>query len=239
MALSRFPHAFPKGFKQYRIMNLMMERNGLTHTEIIKIAFELDGKNKFDKVANRGYWSGAFKEPSNYPWSSDTTGWVRKYCFKGDDGKWRVSTNGMPILRELDDKFGYLSVEDALNLKKGKKEKQEEDERMEKLGELKKAFEEHGQKFKINFKSGDTIRIQEVKLRGLDLYDNVLYYRKFDGTSGEATVEAVTNYIKEAGKHDELTLVNTNGACFEVAYNPKGDRFYEKTFGTTVEIIKK
>lgn len=52
---------YPKGYKIYRILKYINENPGIRRTDIIKFAFELShGKETFNPIINRGYWSDGF-----------------------------------------------------------------------------------------------------------------------------------------------------------------------------------
>ena len=92
------PKTFAKGFKTWAILCEMKRLNGMSYSQIIKMAFEMsNGRGTFDKVENRGYWSGAFVDHSNsqWPWvDKSVKGPIAKYAFKDNDGKYRVNEKG-------------------------------------------------------------------------------------------------------------------------------------------------
>jgi len=265
MKLSRWPHEFPKSYKQFRVMDLMQERNGLTYSEIIKYAFELSGKYKFDKVANRGYWSGAFQSNSGHRfYGSKVDGWVTVYCDKGIDGKYRVNGTGMGVLNDLYEKFKNVSVQDALRMKKSGREKQERIENFktkyaEPLARFDARQEEKAER-RISINDGvvtpapnfgktelfpgtnaalENITVTptstEVKLRGLKLDDKVAYRKTGTNESGVGVIDMVQLYGKNIANSDQLHIGIKN-AAIPVSYNAKEDKFYHAN--AEIEIIK-
>lgn len=232
-------HEFPKGYKQFRVMDLMQERNGLTYTEIIKFAFELSGKYKFDKRANRGYWSGAFQSNSPHRfYGSKVDGWITVLCDKGSDGKYRVNASGLEVLSKLMDKYKGIDASLALGMKKFWEKYKKP---LENFG---KRNEQKSRRISINdgvvtpapnfsaqvFNGLKTIS-PEVKFRGLKLGDKVAYYTKNGNKSGVGFVFSITEFapgtdIKPMMKvRDSLDTII--GLGIEVHYDSKTDKFMD------------
>jgi len=115
MSKSLFPHDYPKGYKQYRVLLEMSNHHGMTYTEIIKFAYELShGIGSFNKVDNRGYWSGAFvSRTTEFSWcGSKVNGWVTNLCNKKNK-VYTVNGPGCRKFEELADKFGGMNKHDA------------------------------------------------------------------------------------------------------------------------------
>jgi len=266
MTLSRWPHEFPKGYKQYRVMCEMLSENGLKYTEIIKFAFELSGEYKFDKVANRGYWSGAFQEDSGHRfYGSKVDGWITKYCIKGSDGKYRIDPWSRSPFRKLEKKFKGISAKRALEMKKDSRAK----EVMKAVppqpgsGTISQRVEEFKARYAeplANFAArqeekamritcsngisinGETITINESPLvtnRGLKLDDEVIFYRKFNGETGEGYVASIKMYSKNSGNLTEISIGLINSIIPQITYNPETDTFTEMAGNNEIQIIKK
>ncbi len=249
---SLWPHKFPKSYKQYKVLQGMMLGGGLTYTEIIKLAFELDG-SVFDKVGNRGYWSGAFKQKSHYPWANDLEGWITKLCFIDTINGlctpvYKPTTAGLAVFYKLKQQFGDLTPEEAMKQHKDKLEAHEN----------KKEFKKGMKSVPISILTGmpinvtssiETVQNKEkldnpvvsndntTVLRGLRLDDKVAYYRKYNGESGEGYVQSVTMYSNKLSNLNEISIGGDNGTITGITHDVTQDIFFEKGLNE-IEIIK-
>lgn len=230
-------HKFPKGYKTWTILNKMNEVNGLTYTEIIKLAYELShGVGSFDSHIDRGYWSGAFVQagPGAFPWSfKRSSGPMAKYADKGRDGKYRVNVNGLRYITE------YSTQREGKNVVEGVKAKMETEK-----GEMAYDIPKSAYKRKTPEEMAVAIRKEsqketspEVRLRGLQLDDKVAYYRKKTGESGEGFVSSVTTYSKNVVNENCFSLSTSNGFIKGIGYAENMDMFLEST-GDEIQIIK-
>lgn len=218
--MSRFPHKFPKGYKQFKVMERMVGHNGLTYTEIIKYAFELsNGPGSFDLDSHRGYWSGAFvyKTPGFY--GSDVNGWITKYCEKADDGKYHV--NDRDVYGKLQEKFAGLTIQKAKDIHAEKHAEAESTPDMVEKG----------------ITNGGTI--PPVPMRGILLDDEVIYYRKRNGETGEAYVQSIKVTSKRIyGPAYEISLGKEGATIPQISYHEDTDSFMEMG-GFEIQLIKK
>ena len=120
--ISRWPHQFPKGYKQYRVLQKMYENDGLTYTEIITLAFELShGKGTFKISNNRGYWSGPFMKRSSPDsfYGSNANGWITLLC-RYRDKLYYPNMDGMKVFGKLKEKQQNQLLRVVLQSKKRK-----------------------------------------------------------------------------------------------------------------------
>ena len=251
--MSRFPHKFPKGYKQFKIMERMVAHNGLTYTELIKFAFELtNGSGSFDPVNNRGYWSGAFvyKTPGFY--GANVNGWITKYCEKHEDGKYRVSDyekyESLKNWKVKKEKFAELSPKKAAEIHKEK-----HSEKNPWAEDFKKRYAEPLANFEarqvakrvpcsngmVN-ETGDVFIISpEVPLRGFKLDDEVIYYRKRNGETGVGYIQSIKETSEKiAGHRFEISIGINNATIPQISYDETSDGFFEMG-GFEIQLVKK
>jgi hypothetical protein len=102
-------HSYKRGEKQLLVLEMVKNQYGATYGEIIKYAFELsNGRGSFDKVGNRGYWSGIFRNETNgyFGRSNGYIGWGLT-LFDKKYGKYYINQKGLKQIYELKNKFGY------------------------------------------------------------------------------------------------------------------------------------
>jgi hypothetical protein len=239
-------HKFPRGYKTYCVLKEMIDRDGMTYTEIIMFAYEMNhGKGSFDKLDNRGYWSGAFVSGvGGYPWqTSRTPGTIYTNANKCKDGKWRVNDNGRRFIAKYDPQFQGVNRGNAQEMKI------ENDVKNERIELLKLRYSKQLE----NFEKGNQEKycdqlyekycdqldmVSEVTMRGLKLDDEVIYYRKKTGESGEGYVSSMTTYSKRVVNQNCFSLAVENGFIKGIGYVENEDMFLEST-GDEIQIIKK
>lgn len=237
-------HKFPKGYKTWTILNKMNEVNGMTYTEIIKLAYELsNGVGSFDKTWNRGYWSGAFVQagPGGYPWSSKkSSGPMAKYADKGRDGKYRVNGNGLRYIME------YSTQREGKNVMEGVKAKME----MGMYSDILHPTNQTGNKATVCYgnkpspeemamairKESQKETSPEVRLRGLQPGDKVAYRKTDTNESGVGIITWMELFSKTIGEKDGLEI-KVIGEVIHCTYNVEYDQF-EMGSGIEIEIIK-
>ena len=224
--MSRFPHKFPKGYKQFKVMERMVAHNGLTYTEIIKFAFEMtNGAGSFVLDKHRGYWSGAFVYRTPGPYGSDVNGWITKYCKKGDvTGKYYVEDRD--VYEKLQEKFVGLSIIKAKAIHAEKH-----------LLTNQRVPCSNG--MTLDGKTISTSPIPEVPMRGIKLDDEVIYYRKRNGQTGDAYIQSIKETSRKiACSRFEISLGLENATIPQLSYDKDRDTFFEMG-GFEIQIIKK
>jgi len=225
--MSRFPHKYPKGYKQFKVMEAMVAKHGLTYTEIIKLAYELThGKGSFDLDSNRGYWSGAFVYKTKGFYGSDVNGWITKYCEKAKDGKYYLVDRD--VYAKLQEKFANLKPEVAAA------------RHFENHPENKRQAEKFERVTCSNGLVLDTSgSVPEVPMRGIKLDDEVIYYRKRNGQTGDAYIQSVKETSRRlANPRFEISLGLDGSSIPQLSYDKEKDTFFEMG-GFEVQIIKK
>lgn len=233
--MNELSHKFPKGFKQFSILAKMESNDGLTYSEIIKLAYEMShGVNTFDIKWNRGYWSGAFeKEGSGQFGRPHYDGWVTRLCSKGWDGKYRMNSQGTETYVILTNKFAGVSFASAV--KQHQKQVDEKPSRVEKFKEkysnLLGNFETKNEAKKIEritCTNGLVIPVTEVTLGGFKLDDKVLYYRKRNGTTGVGYIQSILIRSNQISNRDELYIGTESGGTIpQISYFRKTNSFKE------------
>lgn len=229
-------HQFPKGYKTWRILNEMRDRDGMTYGQIIKYAYEMShGAGTFDKRNNRGYWSGAFVQAGYGAFSYSFRkqgGPMTKYAYKGDDGKYRVSGYGVDYIEEYNGKFGNLTHAGAMEMKK--KSDGVEKSVGHEMASLGAQVFNQPSKVTINDPNGffeDKTTSPEVTMRGLKLGDKVAYYSKNGNKSGVGYVFSKTEFAPGTGINPKIkvrdSLTGVVGQGLEVHYDSKNDKFLD------------
>jgi len=107
---------YPRSYKQFRIMEIILKEKGLTYTQIVKLAFELSHGTGTYSYQERGYWSGAFVidvnasghyQPGGAFVSSGNdyyTGWCSRLCDK-ENKLYKLNPEGLEIYTKLKEKF--------------------------------------------------------------------------------------------------------------------------------------
>ena len=248
--MSRFPHKYPKGYKQFKVMEAMVAKHGLTYTEIIKLAYELThGKGSFDLDSNRGYWSGAFVYKTKGFYGSNVNGWITKYCEKAKDGKYYLVDRD--VYAKLQEKFANLKPEVAAarhfeNHPENEPLPQDRVEAFrERYAEPLANFEQRqAEKFeRVTCSNGlvldTTGSVPEVPMRGIKLDDEVIYYRKRNGQTGDAYIQSVKETSRRlANPRFEISLGLDGSSIPQLSYDEEKDTFFEMG-GFEVQIIKK
>jgi len=224
-------HPFPKGYKQYRVLQRMIENEGLTYTQIITLAYELShGKGTFKIYNNRGYWSGPFMKRSSPDsfYGSKANGWITLLCHYRDK-LYYPNMDGMKVFGKLKDKFDHVSIEMAKRIHIAKRKKlifvnnKEKQDEVTKLSPL---------SFK-NVSSGS-----QESFKGLKLDDEVIYFRTYNNELGEGYIQSTIIHSKKIANNDTFSIGKTNSTIPQISYNKKDGKFYEMG-GNEIIITKK
>jgi len=233
------PHKYPKGFKQYRVLQMIEANGGATYTEIIKLAYEMsNGLGSFDQRLNRGYWSGAFKRSGKRHFGGYEHGsWIERYC-SNINNEYILNGNGKVALYTLTTKFeGLTNAEAALQHARKKEMGDTPLENFDKRNKEKATRVEC-----TNSMVGIEKPSPKVLLRGLKIDDVVLYYRKRNGASGEGFVQSITETSQKVSGprfEIEIGIVGLAAATIpQISYNEIDDAFYEMG-GHEIHLIKK
>jgi hypothetical protein len=232
---------FPKGYKQYKVLELVSSDKGVSYTEIIKLAYELGSNRKFDTVLNRGYWSGIFKKVSknSYPWQiNDRDGWATVLMNKDTNGKYYLNSTGAIALENLKKRFSNLTPAEAIELQKLKSNSNQKEKMNSMLIDYANSLDTDDPLEKPISNHIDTPpQNTQVTLRGLELDDKVVYYRRFNNKTGYATVISTILYSSKTANYDRIQLGVDGGVIPDIEYNPKTNSFKEAS-GHEIEIIK-
>ena len=235
MELSQWPHKFPKGYKQYRVLCEMQSNNGLSYTEIIKFAFELSGEYEYTHE-RRGYWSGAFQEATPGIYGSNVTGWITRLCTKGGDGKYRPTLIGMDKIDDLAIKFKGINAKCALSMKK-----------MARAEEVLKAtppqpipaqarvecsngivLDKSGSLPKTTtILSKDKIPTKNREKMGFKIDDEVIFYRNFNRELGEGYIQSIKEHSIRISDKIEISIGLENSTIPQITYISSEHRFVE------------
>ena len=257
MELSRFPHDYPKGYKQYRLLKEMNKESGLTYTEIIRFAYEMShGVGSFDMKSNRGYWSGAFvqKTPSFY--GSNVTAWIPRLC-KKENKLYLPNEEGMRVYDKLWNKFEGITSEDA---REAHKEKREQDSnRIEKFKERASGQlsidQRENMKSRMNewvdnlpseerkvitttSLSGSEIPTKNRKEMGFNIDDEVIFYRNFNKELGDGFIQSIKENSIRISDKIEISIGLSGSTIPQITYIPSEHRFVE-TSGHEITIALK
>jgi len=258
----------PRGFLQYSIMAKMIvsessSRPGLTSQEIRKIAKEIKwGEGSFDPVTDRGYYSGPFNgmraDLGTYSLRTHGMGWICKYCDKVEN-RYILNPEGHKAYENLFDKFNDISLDLLIRIKEfsekykpTNKNRCEESIKQKQINSIKQnALKLSGEMINpdddIRLNDDEVDRLfPELKenptpkpLRGLNLDDYVVYYRKRNGEVGYAKVISTTFFSRTLSNKDMLQLSVSGGITHiqDIQYNPRDDKFTESD-GKEIEIVK-
>ena len=231
MTLSNWPHEFPKGYKQYRVLCEMQSKNGLTYTEIIKFAFELSNEYEYTHK-RRGYWSGAFQEATPGIYGSSVTSWITRLCTKGSDGKYRPNLLGMDKIDDLALKFKGINAKCALSMKK-----------MARAEEVLKVtppqpvpaqarvacsngivLDMSGSTTSL---SKDEIPTKNREKMGFKIDDEVIFYRNFNRELGEGYIQSIKEQSIRISDKIEISIGLENSTIPQITYISSEHRFVE------------
>jgi len=258
-------NAFPSGYKQYRILCEMDTNEGMTYREIIKFAYELThGEGSFDPVAHRGYWSGAFVTAGQgFGGHPQHGGWISTLCKKVKSSGAPVyypNEEGIAAIKKLEKKFKGVSTELAATnafhdkVQKGRLEhfKDRYASQLENFDNRNKAkahkrvecsngmVSESGEELYCDqYDMVPELKNQEILMRGIKLDDEVIYYRKRSGETGDAYIQSIKETSKKiACPRFEISLGLENASIPQISYNEEKDTFFEMG-GFEIQIIKK
>ena len=242
----------PRGFVQYNVMVEMLEQNGLTSQEIRRVAKEcVYGEGTFDKEDDRGHYSSPFR--GLRPDMGDMMariygeGWVCRLCNKLKN-KYYLNAEGREIFQKLVPKFAGRTYNEIVSTRNFA-------EKYPALGEYQKnvmeksarvacsngiVLDESGSKPKAVFVDlADTDPVTLMPMRGLKLDDEVIYYRKDSGNTGEGYIQSVTETSKRIfNAQFEISIGIENATIPQIRYDEDRDRFVQ-IGGGEIEIVKK
>lgn len=238
-------HTFPKGFKQYRVLKEIEDKNELCYIEIIKFAHKLSyGEGSFNSYNDRGYWVGIFQDEA----------WGTKLLTKNKHGKYSLNEDGVKVLKKLRLKFGDMTSNSAMEIQKKKHpgwgfergkcvdlnekynpKKPYKEKRVlafnERYADTLTSFNKRNEEKNKRMATKENSR---ESLRGFKPDDKVVFYNKITGESGETTVVQTTFISRLQEKMDYLILSNNT---IKIFYHLKTDEFIDN-LGDKIEIIK-